>query len=100
MNHKGVLGKKTLTIGRLLTEISPYATWSSTLPWIVKVELFKLSKLKVEKAEIQLFETLRTAILFRFCQNFNLIYFFQNHCRHPVRFQLMLDSISWRVDTK
>ena len=37
LNHEGVLCRKTLTTGRLLTEISPYATWSSTLPWIVLV---------------------------------------------------------------
>ena len=37
LNHKGVLCRKTLTTGRLLTEISPYATWSSTLPCIVLV---------------------------------------------------------------
>ena len=37
LNHKEVLCRKTLTTGRLLTEISPYATWSSTLPWIVLV---------------------------------------------------------------
>ena len=36
-NHKGVLCRKTLTTGRLLSDISPYATWSSTLPWIVLV---------------------------------------------------------------
>ena len=37
LNHKGVLCRKTLTTGRLLTEVSPYATWSSTLPCIVLV---------------------------------------------------------------
>ena len=40
LNHKGVLCRKTLTTGRLLTEIAPYATWSSTLPWIVLVLTF------------------------------------------------------------
>ena len=37
LNHKGVLCAKNFTTGRLLTEISPYATWSSTLPWITSV---------------------------------------------------------------
>ena len=37
LNHKGVLCRNTLTTGRLLSEISPYATWSSTLPSIMLV---------------------------------------------------------------